>query len=132
MSFGSPARAAVLNLLDVPALEASVWRELDLACWLPVDHDPAPPMVPLVPGGDGGDPGRDVALGCEKLAGIDRPVRPHGIDTALFSRVRARGRAWGCRESAFIVGAVAMNKGVPSRKSLRRSWRRSPPSGRAI
>src|SRR5262249_41355352 len=43
--FGELRGGVVLTLLDVPALDARVWQRLDVACWLPVDHDPAPPAV---------------------------------------------------------------------------------------
>src|SRR5262249_26189176 len=45
---------------------------------------------------------------------------PHGVDTAAFSP-RPQGEArrrLGLPESAFVAGAVVMNKGYPSRKSL--------------
>ncbi len=57
-------------------------------------------------------------FGHEQLAGFDALYVPHGIDLTRFSsRAGARART-GLPESAFVVGAVAMNKGVPSRKSL--------------
>jgi glycosyltransferase involved in cell wall biosynthesis len=116
--FGSVRGGLVLTLLDVPALEASVWRALDLACWMPVDHDPAPPAARSFVVETAAIPIAMSRFGLDRLGGLDPLYVPHGIDTTLFSaRPGARARL-GLPESAFIVGAVAMNKGVPSRKSL--------------
>jgi glycosyltransferase involved in cell wall biosynthesis len=116
--FGSARGGLVLTLLDVPALEASVWRQLDLACWLPVDHDPAPPAVSSFLVETAGIPIAMSRFGLDRLGGLDPLYVPHGIDTRVFApRDGARARLQ-LPESAFIVGAVAMNKGVPSRKSL--------------
>jgi glycosyltransferase involved in cell wall biosynthesis len=116
--FGSARGGLVLTLLDVPALEAPVWRNLDLACWLPVDHDPAPPHVTSFLVETAAIPIAMSRFGLDRLGGLDPLYVPHGIDTRVFApRDGARARL-GLPESAFIVGAVAMNKGVPSRKSL--------------
>jgi glycosyltransferase involved in cell wall biosynthesis len=116
--FGKPRGGLVLTLLDVPALEAPVWRNLDLACWLPVDHDPPPPLVSSFLVDTAAIPIAMSRFGLDRLGGLDPLYVPHGIDTSVFAhRDGARARL-GLPESAFIVGAVAMNKGVPSRKSL--------------
>jgi len=116
--FGSKRGGLVLTLLDVPALDPQVWRQLDVACWLPVDHDPAPPSVNAFLATTAAIPIAMSRFGADRLAGFDPLYVPHGIDLDLFTR-RAGARArTGLPESAFVVGAVAMNKGVPSRKSL--------------
>ena len=116
--FGSLRGGVVLTLLDVPALDAQVWRQLDVACWLPVDHDPAPPRVRSFLVETAAIPIAMSRFGEQRLGGLDPLHVPHGIDTTVFvSRAGARERL-GLPTSAFIVGAVAMNKGVPSRKSL--------------
>jgi glycosyltransferase involved in cell wall biosynthesis len=116
--FGSVRGGLVLTLLDVPALEASVWRHLDLACWLPVDHDPAPPQVSSFVVETAAIPIAMSRFGLDQLGGLDPLYVPHGIDTRVFSRRDGARARLALPESAFIVGAVAMNKGVPSRKSL--------------
>jgi glycosyltransferase involved in cell wall biosynthesis len=108
----------VLTLLDVPALDAQVWRRLDLACWLPVDHDPAPPRVRSFLAETAAIPIAMSRFGHDRLAGLDPLYVPHGIDTARFLRRDGARERLGLPASAFVVGAVAMNKGVPSRKSL--------------
>jgi glycosyltransferase involved in cell wall biosynthesis len=117
-AFGGLRDGLVLTLLDVPAIDAEVWKRLDVACWLPVDHDPVPPSVKSFLATTAAIPIAMSRFGHAQLAGFDALYVPHGIDLTLFSR-RAGARArLGLPESAFIVGAVAMNKGVPSRKSL--------------
>ncbi|MDA0160009.1 glycosyltransferase [Solirubrobacter ginsenosidimutans] len=116
--FGALRGGLVLTLLDVPALDPQLWRALDVACWLPVDHDPAPPSVGAFLAQTAAIPIAMSRFGQDRLAGFDPLYVPHGIDTTLFhAREGARERV-GLPASAFVVGAVAMNKGVPSRKSL--------------
>ena len=43
--FGSLRGGLVLSLVDVFVLDPAIWRELNAAAWVPVDHDPAPPAV---------------------------------------------------------------------------------------
>jgi glycosyltransferase involved in cell wall biosynthesis len=116
--FGELRGGLVLTLLDVPAIDAQVWKQLDVACWLPVDHDPVPPSVRSFLAATAAIPIAMSRFGHAQLAGFDALYVPHGIDLTLFSsRAGARARTK-LPESAFVVGAVAMNKGVPSRKSL--------------
>src|SRR4051794_82702 len=116
--FGRPRGGLVLTLLDVPALDPEIWKALDLACWLPVDHDPAPPSVRAFLAETAAIALTMSRFGEDRLSGFDPLYVPHAIDTTLFrAREGARERL-GLPESAFVVGAVAMNKGVPSRKSL--------------
>jgi glycosyltransferase involved in cell wall biosynthesis len=116
--FGARRAGLVLTLLDVPALDPQVWRGLDLACWVPVDHDPAPPSVRAFLVETAAIPIAMSRFGQDRLAGFEALYVPHGVDTGVFkSREGARERL-GLPESAFIAGVVAKNKGVPSRKSL--------------
>ena len=116
--FGRLRGGLVLTLLDVPALDARVWRRLDLACWLPIDHDPAPPLVRSFVAETAAIPIALSRFGQDRLGGLDPLYVPHGIDCALFTRRAGARERLGLPASAFVVGAVAMNKGVPSRKSL--------------
>jgi glycosyltransferase involved in cell wall biosynthesis len=118
--FGAPRDGLVLTLLDVPALDVAVWSKLNVACWVPVDHDPAPPVVRSFFAQTAAIPIAMSRFGQERLSGVDALYVPHGVDTAVFSprpQAEARERV-GLPASAFVVGAVAMNKGYPSRKSL--------------
>jgi glycosyltransferase involved in cell wall biosynthesis len=116
--FGTRRGGLVLTLLDVPALDRQLWRALDLACWVPVDHDPAPPAVRAFLAETAAIPIAMSRFGQDRLAGFDALYVPHGVDTALFHPREGARERLGLPQSAFIAGAVAMNKGVPSRKSL--------------
>jgi glycosyltransferase involved in cell wall biosynthesis len=116
--FGKPRGGLVLTLLDVPALDPKVWKAFDLACWLPVDHDPAPPSVGAFIVETAAIPIAMSRFGQDRLGAFDPLYVPHGVDTETFHpRAGARERLE-IPEQAFVVGAVGMNKGVPSRKSL--------------
>jgi hypothetical protein len=44
--FGGDTRGGlVVSLMDVWVLDPRVCSQLNMACWVPVDHDPAPPGV---------------------------------------------------------------------------------------
>jgi glycosyltransferase involved in cell wall biosynthesis len=116
--FGALRDGVVLTLLDLPMLDPQIWKRLNVACWVPLDHDPAPPAVLNFLAETAAVPIALTRLGQDRLSGLDAMYVPHGIDTSVFGpRAGARERL-GLPEDAFIVGAVAMNKGVPSRKSL--------------
>jgi glycosyltransferase involved in cell wall biosynthesis len=89
--------------------------------WFPVDHDPLPHPVrekvkhayqPIV-----------YSRHAEKAAtdaGLDVRYVPHGVDTNVYSPMpqdEARKKL-GLPADAFVIGIVAANKGVPSRKAL--------------
>ena len=110
----------MLTLLDVPRSTRRVWSRLNAACWVPVDHDPAPPVVRRFFAQTAAIPVAMSRFGQERLAGFDALYVPHGSTRPVFSprpQAEARRRI-GLPESAFVAGAVAMNKGYPSRKSL--------------
>jgi glycosyltransferase involved in cell wall biosynthesis len=105
-------------VLDPQRITASGAR---WAPWFPVDHDPIPEPVqrsvkhawhPMV-----------YSRHAESLAieaGMDPIYIPHGVDTNVYAPMpqdEAR-RKLGFPQDAFIVGIVAANKGVPSRKAL--------------
>jgi glycosyltransferase involved in cell wall biosynthesis len=118
--FGGLRDGLVLTLLDVPLLDTAIWSRLNVASWVPVDHDPAPPAVSSFFVQTAAIPIAMSRFAQERLSGVDALYVPHGVDTAVFSprpRAEARERV-GLPAGAFVVGAVAMNKGYPSRKSL--------------
>lgn len=100
-------------------------RGMNFVSWCPIDHDPAPPMVV--------DwlkqtQARVVAMtdfGCDRLQaqGID-PIAtiPHLVPTDVFKPDRGNIREYrtGLKvpPDAFVVGMVANNQGLPSRKAF--------------
>jgi glycosyltransferase involved in cell wall biosynthesis len=116
--FGSPRGGLTVTLMDVWPLNANVWRNLDLACWCPVDHDPTPPHVLRFLEEASAVPIAMSRFGQERLPGS--LYVPHAVDTDAFSpmpRAKARERTK-LPEDAFVVGMVAANKGNPSRKAF--------------
>jgi glycosyltransferase involved in cell wall biosynthesis len=89
--------------------------------WFPVDHEGVPQMVreavkhswqPVVYARHAEQAARE--------AGLDPRYVPHGVDTSVYTPMdqrKARVKL-GLPEDAFIVGVVAANKGIPSRKAL--------------
>ncbi len=116
--FGSARGGVVLTLLDLPALDAQIWRRLNVASWVPVDHDPPPPALRSFLVETAAIPIAISRFAQDRLSGFDALYVPHGIDTTLFRRRDGARERLGLPADAFVVGAVAMNKGVPSRKSL--------------
>src|SRR4051812_8501265 len=109
-----------MPLVDVFVLDPGVWRELNVAAWVPVDHDPAPPAVLEFFGITGAVPVAMTRFGQERLAAFNALYVPHGVATDVYApqpRDEVR-RARGVPPDAFLVGIVAVNKGSPSRKSL--------------
>ena len=118
--FGGNDPVTVITLMDVWVLDPQVWSGLDLACWVPVDHDPAPGPVVNFFKNSGAIPIAMARFGEKMLrdAGLDPLYVPHAIDTKAYrphDKAESR-RALGIEEDAYIVGMVAANKGNPSRK----------------
>jgi glycosyltransferase involved in cell wall biosynthesis len=100
-------------------------KGLRFVCWTPVDHDPCPPkvaeflrqvdaqVVALTRHGQR-------MLEDQEIEVVGRV--PHGVDTKVFFPDRANQDAHreslGLPTDAFVVGMVACNQGVPSRKSF--------------
>lgn len=123
---GARHKCLVVSLMDVwvmtPAVEKL--RDLNWACWVPVDHDPAPQMVvDFLRAVDA----KVIAMsrfGETRLReeGFDPMFVPHGVDTDIFKpsaevRVRERERRM-IPPDAFVVAMVAANMGIPSRKAF--------------
>lgn len=110
----------VITLLDVWVLNVAMASELPMACWVPVDHDPAPPDVMRFFADSGAIPIAMSRFGREQLAAFDPLYVPHAIDTGVYrphDRAECR-EMMGVEQDAFLVGMVAANKGRPSRKSF--------------
>lgn len=117
---GNPRGGLVLTLVDVFVLEPAAFQGLNTACWVPIDHDPAPPAVIRFFEQTGAAPIAMTRFGAEALAELRPLYVPHGIATEVFcpQPQRPARAAAGFPRDAFLVGIVAVNKGVPSRKSL--------------
>ena len=108
-----------------PLAGIDAMKELNLACWTPVDHQPLPPLVArfLAEGGH-----HAIAMsrfGEQELlkAGVPREevtYIPHGIDTAVFNdRGKGARAAMGLPEDCFLVVTNAANRGrIPIRKAF--------------
>jgi glycosyltransferase involved in cell wall biosynthesis len=115
---GEPRDGLVLTLLDVWVLHTQIAAQLDMACWVPVDHDPAPPAVERFFRESGAIPIAMSRFGERLLEEFDPLYVPHGVDFETFrphDRAAAR-EATGVDPDAFLIGVVAANKGAPSRK----------------
>lgn len=111
----------IITLVDVWVLNAANMTRANVACWTPIDHDPAPPRVLDFLRAFGGFTLAMSRFGENELRnqGIeDVYYVPHGIDTDLFApRDKAQAReALGFPADAFVVSMVAANKGYPPRK----------------
>jgi glycosyltransferase involved in cell wall biosynthesis len=96
-------------------LEPSAFAGLNTACWVPVDHDPAPPKIEEFFRATGAVPIAMSCFGFERLRALNPLYVPHGVATDVFEPGE---RSQFLPRDAFIVGIVAVNKGAPSRKSL--------------
>lgn len=114
----------VITLMDVWVLTAKRIAELPLACWTPVDHEPAPPRVKAFFERTGATPIAMSKFGERMLVddGLEPLYVPHAVDTRVYrpTHKRAETRArMGISEDAFVVGMVAANNGnMPSRKAF--------------
>ncbi len=121
--FGGDLRdGLILTLVDVWVLNAAEHTRANVANWVPVDHEPAPPKVIEYLEVSGSTP-IAMSLHGERMlrqAGLDPLYVPHGIDTDVYyPRGKQEARAslkW--PQDAFIVGMVAANKGYPGRKGF--------------
>lgn len=89
--------------------------------WFPVDHDPIPPPV-LNKVKQAFAPINYSRYGQEKCRehGVESFYVPHGVDCGVMKpldKIESRKRV-GLPEAPFIVGMVAANKGIPSRKAF--------------
>ncbi len=113
----------VLTLLDVWVLKNPRFKDLNMACWVPVDHAPTPPMVLNFFQEFGARPIAMSRFGEGQLRkdGLDPLYVPHAIDTKVFSpqdKEKARS-ILGIKPGQFVVSMVANNAGhTPARKAF--------------
>jgi hypothetical protein len=114
----------VLTLMDVWVLSAATCAKMNMACWVPVDHQPAPPAVVEFFMESGAVPIAMSRFGWNMLGRLDPLYVPHGIDTDAYQpqdRTAVREK-YGFPADAFLVGMVAANKGRPSRKGFQEAF----------
>jgi len=119
--FGGDSHAGlVLTICDVWPFDARLLGEhLNLACWTPVDHQPAPPKVFDFLADSGAVPIAMSRFGERMLALLDPLYCPHGVDASVYRPMgRRRVRRGRVPDDAFLIGMVAANKGHPSRKAF--------------
>jgi len=121
---GDPRDGLVITLMDVWVLNPGYAKQLNMACWVPVDHDPAPPDVVQFFLDSGAIPIAMSKFGRDMLGRLDPLYVPHGIDTDTFKpHDKAKIReTTGVPKDAFLVGMVAANKGRPSRKGFSQAF----------
>jgi len=121
---GDIRNCLVITLMDVWVLSNQHMAEMNLASWVPVDHDPVPPKVAEFFKKYGARPIAMSRFGERKLkeAGLEPFYVPHGVDTNIMKPAEERHAA---REKlnippdAFVAGMVANNQGFsPARKSF--------------
>lgn len=117
---GDPRGGLVTTLMDVWVLDTRWMEQLNLACWVPVDHDPPPPKVVSFFMQTGAVPIAMSRFGERMLGRIDPLYCPHAVDTDVYrphDRDTVREEL-GVPAGAWLVGMVAANKGRPSRKGF--------------
>lgn len=113
----------VILLSDVWVIRAEIAKNIPMLAWCPVDHDPVTPMTVDWFKDSEAFPIAMSRFGEEQLTAAGIPqvqYVPHGFDPAIFNpcdRKLAR-KALALPQDTFMVGMVAANLGVPSRKSF--------------
>lgn len=108
-------KGLIITLGDVWTFQQSLLAEMNVASWVPVDHEHVPPMVAGWFETTGAVPIAMSRFGEQALreAGMDPLYVPHGIDLNIFrpgDKAEARARV-GLPEDAFVVAMVAANVG---------------------
>lgn len=123
--FGGDQRAGlVVTLMDVWVLDPQWLGQLNAACWVPVDHDPAPPAVTEFFMRSGAIPIAMSRFGERMLKHLNPLYVPHAVDTVEYhplDRQKVRAEV-GVSDDMFVVGMVAANKGRPSRKCFSQAF----------
>lgn len=112
-----------ITLYDAWVLKPEPLRDVLAAAWLPVDHNPLPPMVKSALLDSGVQPIAYSRYGEESLRvnGFDPAYVPHGIDCSIYKprdKQEARARL-GLDPDRFLVGMVAANKNAGY---VRKGW----------
>lgn len=110
----------LVTLHDPWVLNPVIGQKLPVISWVPVDHDPLMPRTHNWFRNSGAVPVAMSQFGAAMLeaAGFDPLYAPHAFDPAIFhpgDRALCR-KLHGIPQDAFIVGIVAANHSIPSRK----------------
>jgi glycosyltransferase involved in cell wall biosynthesis len=120
-----PRGGLVFTLLDVWVLNPEMAKRLNMACWVPIDHEPVPPLVSDFFTNSAAVPIAMSRFGEEQLrmAGFDPLYCPHGVDVDTYKPYERREvrKKFGVPNDAFLIGMVAANKGRPSRKCFQQA-----------
>ncbi len=105
----------IVTLGDVWTFNAPLLPDMNVAAWVPVDHETVPPVVSAWFERSGAVPIAMSRFGERMLReiGMDPLYVPHGIDTTIFcpgDKAEARQRV-GLPADAFVVAMVAANIG---------------------
>lgn len=110
----------MISLMDAWVCDPQNYR-VKWIPWFPVDMNPLPPLIR-----------EKVAMAYDRIvfsrfgermvqdAGLDCHYVPHGVDTNVFKPIdrQAAREEMKPPKDAFVVGMVAANKGMPSRKAF--------------
>lgn len=120
--FGRTDGGLIITLVDAWVLPTQMLREAHVACWAPVDHEPAPARVIGALRDSGAFPVAMSEHGQAEMNrnGLDAFYAPHGIDTSVLKPMdkQVSRQRVGLPDDKFVVGMVAANKGTPSRKGF--------------
>ena len=120
--FNNGPGGLLISLMDAWVIQPELMLQgTRWAAWYPVDHEPLPPLIR-----------RKVAQAYARIvysrfgermmaeAGLSCFYVPHGVETSVFKPKpkRLAREATGFPQDLFVVGMVAANKGVPSRKAF--------------
>jgi glycosyltransferase involved in cell wall biosynthesis len=120
--FGGGTRKGglVVSLMDPWALDPRIMVNLPMLAWTPVDHAPLIPRTKHWYDVSGAIPLAMSQFGRELMldARLDPLYAPHGFDPNTFfpAERKAARKMLNVPQDAFIVGVVAANHGIPSRK----------------
>lgn len=125
---GDPQNVLCMTLMDVwvllPGMQGFKQHGLRFASWVPIDHDPCPPLVNQFLTLAESTPIAMSQFGKQALQnkGFDPLYAPHAIDTTIYrpqqqdrTAIRASLKV---PADAFVIGMVANNQGLPSRKAF--------------
>jgi len=108
-------KGLIVTLGDVWTFQQPLLSEMNVAAWVPIDHEHVPPAVSGWFENIGAVPIAMSRFGERALqdAGLDPLYVPHGIDTGVFhpgDKAEARERV-GLPADAFVIAMVAANVG---------------------
>lgn len=112
---------AIFTLMDTWVITPANMKPFRWIAWYPVDHEPMPPKIrESISNANFRIAMSKFGVTESNKAGLDCYYVPHGVNTELYKPIdkKEARKQLNLPEDAFIVGTVAMNKGLPSRKSI--------------